>query len=119
MHHVSVPILSSSPAGAHLDLRASCQFTVGRHITTLFKECLAIMEQLHEEHWEALEKLHAALPPEYRDYVNLADHFTDEKRDRIRRAILARGNDCRRAVSEELDQYELTFRVPDASTPSP
>ncbi len=117
MPPTSVPILSASVgAPTALDLRASCQFTLSRHVTTLFKECLVIMEQLHEEHYEALEKLHAALPPEYRSYVDLADHFTDEKRDRIRRAILARGNDARRAVCEELDQYELTFRA--QSTPS-
>ncbi len=109
----SVPIYSSSVGQpTTIDLRASCQFTLSRHVTTLFKECLAIMEQLHEEHYEAMEKLHSALPPEYKDYVNLADHFTDEKRERLRRAILARGNDCRRAVHDELEQFDLTFRAP-------
>ena len=83
---------------------------------TLFKECLMIVEQLAEEHDEAMEKLYAALPPEYREYVNLADHFTEEKYDRIRRAILQRGNDCKRAVNDELKQYELSFR--NETTPS-
>jgi hypothetical protein len=93
-----------------LDLRASAQFTISRHITTLFKECLMIVEQLAEEHDEALEKLYAALPPEYHVHVGLADHFTDEKGERIRRAILRRGNDCTRAVCQELDQYTLSFK---------
>lgn len=116
MSLTSVPILSASVGKPTvIDLRASCQFTLGRHVTTLFKECLSIMEQLHEEHFEAMEKLHAALPVEYKDYVNLADHFTDDKRERLRRAILARGNDAKRAVSEELDQYDLTFRAPKPS----
>lgn len=65
-----------------------------------------IAEQLAEEHDEALEKLYAALPPEYKEYVNLADHFTEDKSDRIRRAILQRGNDCKRAVRDELDRYQ-------------
>ena len=113
----SVPIVSVSADGtSQLDLRASCQFTLGRHITTLFKEYLAMMEQLHEEHFEAMAKMHDALPPEFKEYVNLADHFTDEKRERLRRAILARGNDCKRAVSDELDKYDLAFRK---QTPSP
>lgn len=113
----SVPILSSSVGSATvLDLRVSCKLTVERHIVTLFKECLMIVEQLAEEHDEAMEKLYQALPAEYKEYVHLADHFTEEKYDRIRRAILQRGNDCRRAVcgadgkAGELDQYEFTFR---------
>ncbi len=110
MHTTSVPILSSSVgAPTVLNLGVSHRLTIERHIVTLFKECLMIVEQLAEEHDEAMEKLYAALPSEYREYVNLADHFTDDKFDRIRRAILQRGNDCKRAVSEELTQYELTF----------
>ncbi len=95
-----------------MDMRAMCQHTLARHVTVLFKECLGIMEQLHEEHYEAMAKLHAALPGECQAYVDLADHFTDDKRERIRGAILQRGNDCRRAVSEELDKYDITFRAP-------
>ncbi len=71
-----------------------------------------IVEQLAEEHDEAMSKLHQALPPEYKEYVDLADHFTKEKYDRIRRAILQRGNDAKRAVRDELDRYQPT------STPS-
>ncbi len=76
-----------------------------------------IVEQLEEEHDEAMEKLYAALPDTYRTYVALADHFTEEKADRIRRAILQRGNDAKRAVASELDQYDLTFRASN-TTPS-
>ncbi len=132
MPTTSVPILSTSIGGGHhVDLRASCKLTVERHIVNLFKECLMIVEQLEEEHDEALEKLYSALPETYREYVRLADHFTEEKADRIRRAILARGNDCRRAVcggsgqSGELDHYDFTFRAPSGAsassspTPSP
>lgn len=69
-----------------------------------------MFEQLQEEHNEALDKLADALPEEYRTYLDLADHHTDEKQDRIRRAVLARGNDCKRAVREELAKYDMTFR---------
>ena len=78
-----------------------------------------IVEQLAEEHDESMEKLYQALPPEYKDYVNLADHFTEEKYDRIRRAILQRGNDCKRAVNEELEQFELSFRSNPTSIKEP
>lgn len=93
-----------------INLREHVQYTADRRVTELFKEVLAMFEQLAEEHDEALEKLYAALPPEYCKYVDLADHFTEEKGDRIRRAVLQRGNDCKRSIREELDKYDITFR---------
>ena len=114
--HTTVPILSASVGQPTVfNAEASHRFTIERHIVTLFKECLMIVEQLEEEHDEAMEKLYAALPPTYQAYVTLADHFTEEKADRIRRAILQRGNDCRRNVNTELDQL---FTNPPVSPPS-
>ncbi len=95
-----------------IDLNAHVRLTCERHITILFKECLAIIEQLKEENYEALEKLYEALPPEYQPYVDLADHHTDEKQRRIRRAVLARGNDAIRAVDDELGKYQMTLGSP-------
>ena len=70
------------------------------------------MAQLAEEHDEAMSKLYENLPEQYRPYVNLADHFTEEKEKRIRTAILARGNDCRRAIDAELEKYQMTLGAP-------
>lgn len=95
-----------------IDLNAHVQYTCGRHVVTLFKECLDIMVQLAEEHDEAMAKLYEALPEQYRPYVALADHFTEEKESRIRKAILARGNDCRRAIDAELGKYQMTLGGP-------
>jgi len=94
-----------------IDLRAHVQYTCGRHVVVLFKEYLDILQQLAEEHAEALDALHDALPDQYQPYVNLADHFTDEKGQRIRKAVLARGNDCKRAIEEELAKYEMALRT--------
>lgn len=69
-----------------------------------------MFEQLAEEHDEAMGKLEGELPEQYRPYVVLADHYTEEKGDRIRRAVLARGNDCKRALREELAKYDMTLR---------
>lgn len=93
-----------------INLRDSLKYATNRQITILFKEFLSMVEQLAEEHDEALDKLYAVLPAEYRDHVKLADHFTDEKGMRIRRAILQRGNDCIRSLFEEADKYDITFR---------
>ena len=93
-----------------IDLRDSLKFAARRQVTVLFTEYLAILTQLAEEHEEALDKLYAILPPEYQDHVDLADHFTEEKGKRIRKAVLDRGNDCWRSLFEELDKYDVTFR---------
>lgn len=102
-----------------IDLHAHVQYTCGRHVVTLFKECLDIVRQLAEEHDEAMSKLYEALPPDYQPYVDLADHFTEEKEARIRKAILARGNDAKRAIEEELSKYEMALRNADQSTNHP
>ena len=93
-------------------MEAHVQHACERHIITLFKEMLGMFEQLQEEHWEAMHKLYDKLPAEYQPYVDLADHFTDDKGERIRRAVLARGNDCKRAVREELAKYRMTLGHP-------
>lgn len=95
-----------------IDLNAHVRYTCQRHVVTLFKEVLAMFEQLAEEHDEALSKLYEVLPPEYGPYVQLADHFTEEKGERIRRAVLARGNDCKRSIDEELAKYSVTLGSP-------
>ncbi len=98
-----------------MDLRASLQYANRRHVVILFKEMLAMFEQLADEHDEAMTKLYETLPPEYRDYVKLADHYTEDKEGRIRRAVLQRGNDCVRALEEEISKYDIHFR----SSPPP
>lgn len=93
-----------------IDLGDSLKFAARRQVTVLFTEYLAILAQLAEEHGEALDKLYSVLPPEYRDHVDLADHFTEEKGKRIRKAVLDRGNDCWRSIHEEINKYDIQFR---------
>ena len=92
-----------------IDPRQALQHSCRRHTVVLFKEFLAILEQLAEEHDEALAKLATVLPPEYHPHINLADHFTEEKGERLRRAVLQRGNDAARAIQEEIEHYEIDF----------
>ncbi len=50
--------------------------------------------------------------------TDITDHYTEDKGDRIRRAVLARGNDCIRALNEETDKYDITFRQTDHESDS-
>jgi hypothetical protein len=89
------------------DPKATLQFAASRHITVLFKEMLGLLETLANEHDEALSKLAVTLPAEYAAHLSLADWFTEEKAERLRKAVLGRGNDCKRAVLDEIDRYRI------------
>lgn len=80
-------------------------------MTIMFKEMLSLLEKLAEEHDETLGKLYARLPSEYKTYVELADYFTEDKADRLRREVLQRGNDCKRAIVEEMEKYDVVIRL--------
>ncbi len=97
-------------ASLSIDLREHLKYIARRQVINLYKEMLLMFEQLAEEHDEAMGKLYDLLPTEYQPYVDLADHFTEEKGDRIRRAVLQRGNDCKRTIEEEINKYEINFR---------
>ena len=88
-------------------LKGSCH----RHVVFLFKEVLTLLEQLAEEHDESLAKLATNLPEEYRKYIPLADYFTEDKADRLRRSVLQRGNDCARAIRDEIDKYKVDLKM--------
>ncbi len=85
-------------------------FTVKRNVINLFKEFLVILENLEQEHEEALTKLAHTLPPESQKELYLADHFTDEKMERLRKQVLSRGNDTIRSIEEQLKQYDIKFK---------
>lgn len=95
-----------------IDPRATLAFATRRHVITLFKEYLSLLEGLADEHDETLSKLAAALPVEYHPHLALADYLTEEKSERLRRVVLQRGNDCARAINDEIAKYDVQFPNP-------
>lgn len=92
----------SVPSNAEL-LRAKTRLA----ITRVFKTYLDLLEQITEEHDEAMGKLMDALPPEHRASVHLADHFGEARFAAIRRRVLEIGNDSIREISEMIDGLRL------------
>lgn len=92
----------SLPSNADL-LRAKTRLA----ITRVFKTYLDLLEQIADEHDEAMGKLIDALPPEHKASVHLADHFGEARFNAIRRRILEVGNDSIREVSEMIDGLRL------------
>ena len=93
-----------------LDAKEMLQYSCRRHTVTLFKEILNLLEKLAEEHDESLAKLATNLPEQYRSYIGLADYFTEDKADRLRREVLQRGNDCARSIQEEIYKYKVELQ---------
>lgn len=103
------------------------QFSAHRIVSASMRDTLSMMETLQDEHDECMRKLASALPPEYLTYLPLADYFTPDRADRLRRAILGRGNDCSRAIQDEIAKYGISLtssqppaapRAQDEATPS-
>jgi hypothetical protein len=86
------------------------KFAVKRNITNLFKSFLVILETIEREHDEALTKLNNVLPAEHRNKIYLADHFTEDAAERIRKKILSEGNDCIRNIEGQLNMLDINFK---------
>lgn len=86
------------------------RFQLRRETTVLFKQQLEILEDLKEEHYNALQKLIDNLPEPYKKYVNLADYFTDEKFNTLRKRTLQRGNDTIRNMETIVNDFDIKLK---------
>ncbi len=83
------------------------RYQLDRIVTNLFKGYLIMLEDLGDSHDETLAKLKAALPPDYRPFVDLADYLTPERGAALRKKILDSGNDSKREISKLVDQFTI------------
>lgn len=93
-----------------IDSKDVLKFQVKRNITVLFKQFLIILEDLAEEHDIALDKLAEKLPPEYKDFVDLADYFGEEKSEMLRKKVLTIGNDTYRNIEEIINNFDVNIK---------
>lgn len=86
------------------------RFQIKRAVTTLFKQYLILLEEIGENHDEALARLNKNLPDEYKKYVELADYLTIEQSDRLRKKVLDIGNESIRNLNEVVDRLDIEFK---------
>lgn len=86
------------------------RFQLKRINTVEFKAFLIMLDELAKDHDIAMQKLHDKLPSEFKDYVDLADYFTESKYDVLRKKVLDTGNDTYRNIEELLKQFEVKFK---------
>jgi hypothetical protein len=68
---------------------------------------VSILEDLANDHDFAMAKLRDALPPEFKPYVALADHFDEVKFGTLRNRMLRACNDARREIEEATKALRL------------
>lgn len=93
-----------------VDSNEVLRYQLHRTITNLFKGYLILLEDLGDSHDEALAKLKAALPEQYRPFVDLADDLTPERGALLRKKVLDAGNDTLREVTKLLEQFEVNIK---------
>lgn len=86
------------------------RFQIDRNVKAIFWAYLAVLEDLGVEHDIAMKKLVDALPPEYKDYVSLADYLSDEKGAQLRKRVLDVGNNHLREIATILESFEIEFK---------
>lgn len=78
-------------------------------VTHLFKDFIAILEDLKEDHSDNFDKLYKSLPEEGQ-LIEMADYFDDSKFERLRKRVLDIGNDCIRSMDSDIDKLEIHFK---------
>lgn len=90
-------VLSVSSVADLLKVKADMAF---RRIMATY---LTNLEELADEHDEAMGKLIDALPADHKASVRLADVYGEKRFDAIRRHVLKAGNDERRDLEQQID----------------
>lgn len=80
-----------------------------REIALVFKQMLYLLEDMKKDHDFHYQKLYDEIPEKYHPIIKTADHFTDDKVQWIRKRILDCGNDSLRKMSEELENFQVSF----------
>lgn len=88
-------------------LKELLEFQINRNIINLYKHFLIIIEDVQDQHKNNFEKLKTALP-ENEQLISQADYFDDSRMEFIRKQILDLGNDARREIINQLEQFNLT-----------
>ena len=77
-----------------------------KHIKSLFKSFLFILEDLNDDHHINFAKLKKALPG-HEDIIEQANYFDKHKMQFLRKRVLDLGNDSLRGHNEDLEKFTV------------
>ena len=78
-----------------------------KHVKSLFKGFLFVLEDLHEEHQIHFGKLKKTLPEEYHSVLDQSNYFDMRKMQHLRKRVLDMGNDSMRNQNEDLEKFTV------------
>jgi hypothetical protein len=80
-----------------------------KEVTTFFKNCLKIIEDMKADHDFHYQKLYENIPEQYHPIINAANHFDEKKLSWIRKRILDGGNESLRNFASEIENFSISF----------
>lgn len=85
------------------------EFQVRRNSTRLSRGLLVLLEDLTAQQKMNQEQLFKLIPPEYHNYIKLANVLTDDQMKHLRKRILDNTNDYARDILSDLENYQIEF----------
>jgi hypothetical protein len=76
-------------------------------INRLLRNYLDLLEDLADEHDEAMGRVVDSLPESYRPLIIVADHFGEARFNAIRKRVLDAGNDVAREIETSIDNLRI------------
>lgn len=84
-------------------LKAKARHSINR----VLKNYLLLLEDLADEHDEAMGKVVDSLPNEYKPLIIVADHFGESRFNSIRKRVLDSGNDAIRELEDAINNLRI------------
>ncbi len=103
---LDIPMPACRPPRQHIELPDTgtlLKFKARQAINRVMATYLGSLEEVSDEHDEAMRKLIDALPESLRVHVMLADHFGEARFEAIRKHVLKAGNDALREWEDQTD----------------
>jgi hypothetical protein len=85
-------------------------FSATKEVKYLYKSFIESLEEIARQHDSAMFKLMENLPEEHKGKIIQASFFDEEAYQHFRKLALDHGNDCARAILDEIQKYEIDFK---------
>lgn len=94
---------------SHADAAAMLKFQIRGDIISLSKSQLNTLDDILDHHEQMIDKLKAALPPQFHIVIDTADYLDQTKFALLRKRCLDTSNDSIRRAEDQIAQFNVNF----------
>lgn len=94
----------------HSGMDALLGFQVEKEIRRLYKRQLEELENIRAEHLISVERIKKIIPSQYHKVLDAGDFLDNNTYDLKRKRILDSGNESIRAISSQLDKFDISLK---------